>query len=359
MLWSALILISAASTPTCLDASPGVETDAANVLRTARGYADRTTPGLSDLRRGAQVGLHTPIELGRLGVRFSLKSFGGGWAYGPWQPAISGSPSYTGASAYPPLVLMLPPAVGAPLATEWAGLEGQRSGLLQDARELEPRDQAFYDEFVWLQKEQDGILAEQKRIESVQSEWARLCPGSASSRDCDSKYEALRILVDDHNARVDAYNDRFVRGDSVNNALIAAATALTARVKGWESGLKSYANRAETAVENSGMTRVRIQAQQGAFVIDSVSLNKIGRVTLFEGLQLLGQLYEKIPPSARDDRVNALLLAQRHMQGCAAKGGCAAFSEYAAFNNPAEKPWGPRIDVSVFKGTAFVNDPAF
>jgi len=229
--------------------------------------------------------------------------------------------------------------------------------LIDQARQLEPEDEKLYLDAIWINDESDSLDRESVTIEEMRARYEARCWVPTPPADCESAWQELHGRIGRYNDRVRIYNAKLAEWKRKRDEVKAKGEKLDSEIEAWGKRIDTFSNKAEKALEDAGMTRVRIQAQTGSVVFASAPLSKIGRVTLYEGYQLLGQVYEALSQRERDNRVNAFPKAKEFMEKCAVGGGCAKI-EHPEYNNPREIPWGPRIDISVFQGTAFVHDPS-
>lgn len=363
---SSFLVICLAALASSLDASEALKTDfdqnidVPQIFRGVRIKAASDLAAEKDLAHASIAGIlpvvkrHAlPPEIKGLKRPASVPLY----FYGPWRPKIEKMPEYKDALQYPPLVRQLPSESRDPLEREWEGIENNRTSMLSEADQLEPQDIQLAADADWIVKEDKYLDDEFAAIEQDRAIYRARCGVARPPSDCEAIRGRLNTRVGRYNERVAVYNTKLEDWKRRRPEIETKGKKIDSAIATLGPNINAYSRKAEQALEQGGLTRVRIQAQTGTTVFASAAMTKLGRVTLYEGYQLLGQVFDQLSRPERDNRSNAFPGAQSYMQGCAALGGCVAPTEHPVYNDPREKPYGPRIDISIFKGTAFVNDP--
>lgn len=281
--------------------------------------------------------------------------------YGPFLPLVLNNARYTEASAYPPLLQQLPPDVGAPLLRDWAAIDAEKTDLESVARPLDADDDKVSVELDRLNAWDSRIKRRGELIDEEAARYAAACLGRPLPPDqlqyCRGWQQRLNQCIDAHNAEADRSDAYYAGWLTRRDTVKSRGDAFKVKVNAWvDAKIVPFIAAATKATDDAGRTTVRIQAQ-GDDIPDrggySVSIDQLRPICLGDGLRGLASVQARLNNRQFAARDQALLKAERFMRNAAANGGVGP-SENNFKNVPADPP-NARIDVTVFRGLAFVD----
>lgn len=278
--------------------------------------------------------------------------------FGPWTPKITSNSEYLEAVQFPPRIRQLPPESRDPLESDWTALEGDKAGLLSGAGALEPLDRQLYADAVWLVNEGDYLDKEGAAIDEDLARYRSRCNVARPPSDCEAERGRVNARIARYNARIEIYNPKLRDWKVRRTDIEGKGKSLDAAIGAWGTKLGSFSRRAEKALEEGGESAIRIQAQGRDIAAPggkSSAFNTFGVIYLSQGKQVLAQVWELMTDGERRVRQEALLKANRFMEGASAGGGTGPV-KVSFYDDPERADI--RIDVEVLRGRAFVPDPS-
>ncbi|MBI4802036.1 MAG: hypothetical protein HY796_05895 [Elusimicrobia bacterium] len=261
---------------------------------------------------------------------------------GPLVPGIVNNPNYLKGLALKPAIEKLPENLGGPLLKQWAGLEKTKEALLIDATKLDGLDEQYFAEAKILNQQAALLNKERDEYLKAVEKYNKDCVNNPypDIPSCNTEFNRLKEWHDDLLDRITKHNKKVAELQGKIDTLVRDAEKLKKEVQKWDANLGSFIQVAEKTLADAGMTRVRVQAQNGSLVWASQPLNVLGYITLNQGLRLLDTLWAGLTPAQQANLDRALACAQRYMMNAAAGGGVGP-SEQACYNTPGQG--GPRM----------------
>lgn len=284
---------------------------------------------------------------------------GPGYLFGPWQPKILGNEDYKKAQDYPSLIELLLPPVRDPLKANWHDIETVRGDLLANAANLEPVDRQLYQDGVNLDNDAVGLNKQRDDLNAEVAQYNSQCAGKPSNPTCDNWRTDLLRRMGILQGLINQHNDNFAAWKTKVDELQSEGTTLDGKIISWGASIGAFILNAENALENNGITTVRVQAQGDDMPGGGKSrvVSVAGPMCVEMGEQLLAELKSILTNSELKQRGEALGAAANWMRSAAASGGILGPAPSKSFYNSNPDPKNARIDVEVKRGRAFVNCP--